>query len=322
MNNLELLLIALIFIMSIYTLNKIIKIGSKLDKLLQNPQASKSLQTHENTAPIPSKPITAYSKKSPINKLFTWYGTPLILLCFSWIIINALINNYVGPIEKIAFGITTSALIILIGRLHMEKFMTQGIILVWIGALIMTQTIYIAQATHHIFSPIIALLLLMLVMIVITIIALRFNSISLSIAALIIGGSAPILIGHTEKSIFGLYSYLTVATIGTIWIAHYTRLRIFTFLALIITAIYSLEYFITSATWLKNTLAPSEFAQLRFFAALLTSIFFFVNASTILNKRNLLQLLLKPSTQSEPKSTPTPKSTDEQNDSTKEEPSK
>lgn len=253
--------------------------------------------------------ITTPSKKSPIDKLFTWHSL-LILLVFSLIVAYSFINNYVGPIGRITLGIVTSALILLAGRLRMEKFMTQGIILVWLGALIMTLTIYAAQTTYHMFSPIVGLLLLMLVMIIITIIGLRFNSLSLSIAALIIGGVAPILIGSTEKSIFGLYSYLTVATIGTIWIARYSKWRIFTFVALIITAIYSLEYFFTSAVWLKNTLGPSEFVQLRFFASLLTSIFFFVNASTILNNKKLLQLFLQPPAQAEPTHASTPKSTD------------
>lgn len=306
----ELLFSFIALIISIIAITKLGTIESKLNDLQQkkpapipvsplptvesSPATEYPQQITQSTNEITNNSLpTTPSQPSGIEQFFTWYshewmlktGALLILLGFVWLVTYAFLNNWVGPIGRITIGLVAGALILYFGERRLTKVRTQGITLVWLGASVMTISIYAAQMIYHMFPPTIALILFMLIMAATSFISLRHHSLSLSLAGLIIGGITPILIGSSEKNIFGLYSYLTVITIGTIWIAKYSKWRILTFLALIITSIYSMEYFFSSANHLMNSLTPLDFLYLRFAAVMLSSIFFSLTLITIITNK-------------------------------------
>lgn len=104
------------------------------------------------------------------------------------------------------------------------------------------------------FPPTVALGFIIITMILTSLISLKHRILSLSLVSLLIGGIAPILIGSPAKSIFGLYSYLLALTVGTLWIARYSKWRILTTIALLIVSVYSIEYFFSSSASLRSYL--------------------------------------------------------------------
>lgn len=298
----EYLFSILALIISIIAITKLGTIESKLNDLEQKKPAPIPV------SPLPtveSSPVTEYpqqitqstapSQPSGLEQFFSWYshewmlktGALLILLGFVWLVTYAFLNNWIGPVGRITIGLVAGALILYFGERRLTKMRTQGITLVWLGTSVMTISIYAAQNLYQMFPPTIALILFMLIMATTAFISLRHQSLSLALAGLIIGGITPILIGSNEKNIFGLYSYLTVITIGTIWIAKYSKWRILTFLGLIITSIYSMEYFFSSANHLMNSLTPLDFLYLRFAAVMLSSIFFSLTLITIITNKTV-----------------------------------
>ncbi len=286
-------------VLSIIVFIKLGKIESRLNKLQPKEQLQQPalLETPTTDSDSMEKPLTSPdntpTEPSGFEKFFAWYahewmlktGALLILLGFIWFATYAFLNNWIGPIGRISLGLVAGALILYAGEHRLSKIRTQGITIVWLGAAVMIVTIYAAQEIYQMFPATVALLFLALTTVVTAIISLRHQSLSLSVASLIIGGIAPLIIGSTENSIFGLYSYLIIITLGTIWIARHRKWEILTFLALIITTLYSFLYFFSSAEYLMSTLTPLEFLQLRFFAATLTGIFFLVSLMTVITNK-------------------------------------
>lgn len=285
---------------------KLSNIKSRLDKLEQGKILQKqevpaeAVQTNKRedkavTGAPPHIIESTVSEPGPFEKFVAWYshewmlktGALLILLGFVWLVSYAFMNNWIGPVGRITISLVIGALILAGGEYRLSKERTQGITLVWLGAAVLTVTVWAAQNMYHMFPPMVALLFLVATMIVTGFISLRHQSLSLAVAGLIISGVTPLLIGSTESNIFGLYSYLTAVTLGIIWLAQYSKWRVLTFLALIITALYSLTYFSSDITELISSITPIEFLQLRFFAATLTGIFFMVSLLTIITNKTV-----------------------------------
>lgn len=251
--------------------------------------------TGEEIAPSFSAPPPVAHGTPSIEKFFAWYahewmlktGALFILMGFLWFVTYAFLNNWIGPVGRITIGMIAGAAILFGGEMRLRKVRTQGITLVWLGTAVMTITIYAAQYYYHMFPSFVALLFLGLNAAATAFISLRHNSLSLSIAALTVGGLAPMLIGSDGKSVIGLYSYLSVIVLGTIWIARHRRWEILTFLSLTITSFYSAEYFFSSVTSISSELVPSEFLALRFFAVFLITIFFLVNLMTVITNKSV-----------------------------------
>jgi hypothetical protein len=250
-----------------------------------------SSSVHQSFAQSPNAALSP----SSVEKFFQWYahewmlktGALFILLGFIWFATYAFLNNWIGPVGRITIGILAGAAVLLYGHLRLGKVRTQGITLVWLGAGILTVTIYAAQYYYQMFSPTVALIFLGLNAALTAIISMRHSSLSLAVAALVVGGLAPLLIGSSEKSIFGLYSYLSVVVVGTIWIARHRKWEILTFLALILTTLYSVNYFFYGVVVNSGLMLPSELITLKFFAVFLTTVFFLVNVVSIITNKSV-----------------------------------
>lgn len=295
-------------ILSLYAISKLKGIESRLQKLEKQeyldtvknvtPQQelSRSHEIHAVTDAPPPPPEFVPEQPSGFEKLFAWYahewplktGAFFILLGFVWLVTYAFLNNWVGPVGRITFGIIMGALILASGERRLRIVKSQGVTLVWLGAAVMTISMYAAQFAfkNPMFPSTLALALIFVTVVLTTLISLKHHSLSLSVAGLIIGGLAPILIGSETKSIMGLYSYLLVVCVGTLWVARYSKWSILTFLSFVLVTIYSLEYF-GSSRYLLSTLTPTDILTLKFFAVMFISLFFFANLSTIISTKKV-----------------------------------
>lgn len=291
----------------IFVLIKLSSLGSRMNNLekgkVQPSPAPvwKEEQIPDNKAPVvPAAPTFSQSpqklhESDSFEKFFKWYahewmlktGALFILLGFIWFVTYAFLHHWIGEVGRITVGLAAGAAILFFGEFRLARVRTQGITLVWLGAAVLTTTVYAAQNMYHMFTPTIALVFLAFVSALVAYISYKHNSLSLAVAGLVVGAVAPMLIASTDKSIFGLYSYLSVIVVGTIWIARHRRWQVLTFLALVITSLYSLPYFFTRIDYLGGSILPSELQQLRFFALFLASIFFLVNLLTIITNKEV-----------------------------------
>ena len=295
-------------ILTLYAISKLKGIESRIEKIEQgqffssvkaSPLAHESLQSPENrevTAPPPTPGEFMSDQKSGLEKLFAWYahewplktGALFILLGFIWLVTYAFLNNWIGPVGRITFGLLMGALILAGGERRLRSVKSQGITLVWLGAAVMTISIYAAQFSFStpMFPSFVALTLIFITMILTTFVSLKHQTLSLSVASLIIGGLAPILMGSETGSITSLYSYLLVVCVGILWVARYSKWNILTFLSFIIVTIYSIGYF-GSSKYILSSHTPTDILTLKFFAIMFISLFFFSNLYTIISTRKV-----------------------------------
>jgi len=290
-------------IISIYALVKIRSLESKLNAS-SNPNIPQVVdqktpptisqipnQSHSQTIPIPK------NSPDPFQRLWSWFshewplktGALFILIGFVWLVSYAFLNNWIGPTGRITFGLIIGALTLFGGERRIKSIQSQGITLVGLGSGIMIISVYAAQEVYQMFPSTVALMLILLTTILTTFISLRHRVRSLAIFALIIGMIAPILIGSSEKSILGLYSYLLVITLGTIWIANRYAWKILTPLSLLAVTIYSMEYFLygifSQGTQLSAHITPIEMTQLQFISITFISIYYFTSLASIVTSK-------------------------------------
>ena len=290
-------------IISLYVLIKIRSLESKLNSSQNTnisqtpePKIQPMVSQVQSQAPFQTVPMTK-SSPDPFQRLWSWYshewplktGALFILIGFVWLVSYAFLNNWIGPTGRITFGLIIGALTLFGGERRIKSIQSQGITLVGLGSGIMIISVYAAQEVYQMFPSTIALMLILLTTILTTFISLKHQVRSLAIFALIIGMIAPILIGSTEKSILGLYSYLLVITLGTIWIANRYAWKILTPLSLIAVTIYSLEYFIfgilSQGSQLSASITPLEMTQLQFISITFISIYYFTSLASIVTTR-------------------------------------
>src|SRR4051812_40446289 len=53
-------------------------------------------------------------------------GALLLLMGFGWLVTYAFLNNWIGPMGRIALGLSAGALILALGSWRMRAFVTQG----------------------------------------------------------------------------------------------------------------------------------------------------------------------------------------------------
>ncbi len=290
-------------ILSLVAIFKVNSLSKKIDSLTNPVTSSSQAETQAAaTQHVPSvtvqnvqKPVKTLpvSEKGPVENFFAWYahewplktGAFFILLGFLWLVTYAFLNNWIGPAGRITFGIIAGALVLLFGERRMQKFKTQGITLIGLGAGIVIITTYAAQEVYQMFPPQLALTFMVLTMIYTSFVSLRYKVLSLAVFSLCIGGIAPLLIGSEEKSIMGLYGYLLAVVISNIWIARYGKWKILSFLSVVLISLYSVTFFISSAETLKTTLSPKEFLEISFFAVTFCSLFYFSTLASIITSR-------------------------------------
>jgi len=229
----------------------------------QNP-TNISNQSQNN---IPSDQLLAWLKEDWLLKI----GGFFIILGFAWLVSYAFLNNWIGPVGRITLGLISGTLLMAFGNKRIIKFKNQGLVIIAVGAAISLVTIYSAQTLYFMFPPLVALLLSAIVTIFCGVSSVVHNDKLLIIITFVSGALSPLLTGNTDPNIFGLFSYLLSLNIGILWVTYYKNWRFLTILSLLLTSIYSVQFFSDSS--FKNLL-PSELIQLKFFAITFTTLYF------------------------------------------------
>lgn len=207
--------------------------------------AISSTQPIENQAdlepigPETSEKFIKWLKEDWLLKL----GAMLLLIGFGWLTTYAFLNNWIGPMGRIALGIITGVLFIVFGWYRINKYITQGGIFMVLGSTTVLLTIFAARSVYDFFTPLTALIVMFLSTAFVALASVKYNSRALALLSLGLAGIAPLLTKSPATDHVWLFAYLFIVILGAIWIVALTGQRILTAAGLIIISIYSLPHF-------------------------------------------------------------------------------
>ncbi|MDD5041608.1 MAG: DUF2339 domain-containing protein [Candidatus Peribacteraceae bacterium] len=235
----------------------------------------------QHSAPTALDRFVLWAKEDWLLKL----GALLLIIAFGWLTTYAFMNNWIGPMGRIAFGIVAGVLFLLLGFWRIQKFIHQGGVFLVLGSTVILVTIFAARSVYGFFTPLSALALMFLSTAFVGFASVRYNNRALALGSLILASVAPLLTHSPEPNLVGLFTYLLIVTLGAIWIAVIIRRHELTAAALIIIALYSIP-----------TLAskPVELPTLLLLAYAFAAAFFVTNTAGLLKleKKEMLPDLL------------------------------
>lgn len=214
--------------------------------------------------------FAAWIKDNWLMKL----GAFLLLIGFGWLTTYAFMNNWIGPMGRIALGITAGAIILVIGWWRIFKYIHQGGIFLVLGSTVILMTTFAAREMYGFFTPTSALAIMFLSVLFVAVASVKFNSKALALASLILAGLAPLFTAAPKSDYVSLFAYLLIVVLGTIWIVLLTGMRDLTAAALLMVVFYSLPHWSGAVT--------ADTSILFFFAFVLSGVFFITNTAGIL----------------------------------------
>ncbi|MBI2439431.1 MAG: DUF2339 domain-containing protein [Candidatus Moranbacteria bacterium] len=183
-----------------------------------------------------SETLSQWLKEDWLLKL----GVVLLLIGFGWLTTYAFLNNWIGPMGRIALGIVAGACFILLGWWRIGRYISQGGIFLVFGSTTILLTIFAARTFYDFFTPFSALAVMLLSVALVTLASVKYKSQVLSFLSLVLANIAPLLTGSSARDDVGLYAYLFIVLLGTIWVVALTGQRALTFVALVFVSFYSL----------------------------------------------------------------------------------
>lgn len=195
---------------------------------------AKDAHAHKQARPKPSALLKWLSTDWPMK-----LGAFLLLLAFAWLTSYAFINNWIGPMGRIALGVGAGALLMCGGEWRIRKYKDQGSVFLALGAATVLVSLFAARTIYDFFTPLTALLGMFVAVAFMGISSLRHKSLALSVVGLAMGGVAPLLVNSPSPDYFGLFSYLLVLTLGALTVAQRTGWKLLSFLSFLLVFFYS-----------------------------------------------------------------------------------
>ncbi len=194
-------------------------------------------------------PEPKHAKKKPASgpsPLWKWLsndwpmkvGALLILLAFGWLTTYAFINNWIGPMGRIALGVGSGLLIMALGEWRIRKYAQQGAVFTALGAATVLVSLFAARNVYDFFTPLTALLAMFAVVVAMGLSSLRHKNMPLAIVGLLMGAAAPLLVNSPEPSYTGLFSYLLALTVGAFAVGHKAGWKVLNFISFAIVFLY------------------------------------------------------------------------------------
>ena len=249
-------------------------IDNAFSSIIATVPKSATIPSTDPTEPTASERFVAWLKEDWLMKL----GAMLLLIGFGWLTTYAFLNNWIGPMGRIALGIVAGVAFILLGWWRIKKYVHQGGVFLVLGSTTVLLTIFAAREIYDFFTPLSALIVMFLSTAFVALASIRYNNRALALASLILASIAPLLTNAPTTDYVGLFSYLFVVTLGAIWIVALTGRRELTAAALVMITLYSLPHLSSFTSADKGTLLLFAYA----FAA----VFFLTNTFGILKLKD------------------------------------
>lgn len=246
------------------------------------PAASGIAVASDPVALTPSEPDV-------FQKFFNWctedwllkLGALLLLIGFGWLVTYAFLNNWIGPMGRIALGIFAGVAILLLGRWRIMQFVHQGSIFLALGSTVILLTIFAAREVYDFFTPGIALAVMFLSTAFIALTSVQYKTKALGVISLALAGIAPLLTSSPSADYVSLFAYLFIVVLGTVWIVLITGWRQLTTAAFILILFYSLPH-LTGYTYSGR----NDLGALLLFSYAFATVFFITNTAAIIKQKS------------------------------------
>lgn len=226
----------------------------------QDTQVSQSVVTSkQKQAPnVVYKPVEPYNDTP--NILFSWVrenwllviGAVFILFAAGWLVRYSILHSIIGPVGRISIGLVLGVGVIGVAEKRIKTHVNQGSIFAVLGGAITLATLYAGQQLYHLFTPTTSMALMVLTVALVAILSVRYKVPRLSYTGLITAGLIPILVSTGNKDFIGLFSYLSLITVGTLWVVFLTGWRKNILISLVMVFVYSIPVFGNYYEWIDN----------------------------------------------------------------------
>ncbi len=170
-------------------------------------------------------------------------GGLLIVLGMAWFVNYAFVHEWIGPMGRISLGLIFGAFVLGLGRYRIASYVSQGGILMFVGALIMIFTVWVGHSDEYgFFSQEVALTMIFCVSAVLGITSIALKRLPLAYANVFLVAIAPMLVTFGNDSLEKLFTYLLVLSAGAVWVAVVTGWRQLVLAALLIVSWYTLPF--------------------------------------------------------------------------------
>ncbi len=210
-------------------------------------------------------------------------GAILLLIGFGWLTTYAFMNDWIGPMGRISFGLSAGVLMMMFAWLRMKRHVHQGGVFLVLGSTVFLLTLFAAREVYDFFNPVLALLLMFSSSAVVALASVKFKNYSLALVGLFFATIAPFLINIPSPNYIGLFFYLLVVTLGMIWVGVLISRRSLILLSLAMFAFYSMPHITSGASSVAGSLLPVVFV----FAL----VFFVVNVVGMLKTHRKVKLV-------------------------------
>ena len=143
-------------------------------------QTLRPLVMPEQTGPTMSQKFIGWLKEDWLLKL----GALLLLIGFGWLTTYAFLNDWIGPMGRIALGVIAGSIFILLGYWRIKKYLVQGGIFLVLGSTTILLTIFAARTVYGFFTPLSALIVMFLSTAFVALASVKYNSRALSLLSL------------------------------------------------------------------------------------------------------------------------------------------
>jgi uncharacterized membrane protein len=166
----------------------------------------------------------------------------LLLIGFGWFLSYAFNNGLIGPRGQISLGILAGIIFMVVGVWRLSRSVHQAGIFVVLGSGIVLMTVFSARLIYDFFTPTTALITMFMSIALVAFVAVRAKSQNIAIVGLLMGAAVPYLTYTPEPSVVGLFSYLSVLVLGSVWVMFQIKSEWILFTALFIVFAFSSPY--------------------------------------------------------------------------------
>lgn len=258
-------------------------------------QESLSHQSDQTDVSVfPPQTATAQAQKlasgsSLIDQLLAWLredwllklGAFLLLIGFGWLATYAFMNNWIGPMGRIVLGILSGMAILTFGWAWTKNHVTQGSVFLILGATTTILTIFAAREVYDFFTPFWALVAMFLASVFVALASLKYNIRPLAFVGLILAAIVPFLVNAPSVDYVGLFWYLLIVVLGSVWISVFRQWKELLLGSLFIVGLYGIPHLMMGAMMRVNTVSSTLLVFQYVFAA----VFFIVPMIAIVRLR-------------------------------------
>lgn len=292
------LLIVIIFIIS--SRSRIARIEERLDMLQKGHTAAPTAENQEQPAQMyppdtftgetaapegsPMPNMVPGSVSSAPNQFIEWLkddlmmklGALLLIIALGWFVSYAFAENWIGPMGRISLGLVLGALLMAVGAWRIKTHAHQGSIFAVLGSTTIILTIFAAREIYDFFTPATALMLMFFTVVFVAYLSVIYRRQTLAFAGLLLGSASPFFIAAPTPDAAGLFTYLLIVALGTLWVVYLTGWTKLILASLLITSFYSAPYILGSV---------SDKEVVALFTFIFVSMYYIANLISLVRRR-------------------------------------